>query len=167
MSSPHSSQIAVLVDLLRRRSDCSLHPPRGLPELAATHSLPPDLREFYTLCGGASLHEDADHPCELRAPENFKQANAVLLSELTAQDQHARLPADHFSWGWYTLAEFGTPSELIAINCASPQEGACYTCDWVTYPNPTQVAAPSFTALLQRLVTDEGRTFWEELFDQP
>ncbi|WP_022803290.1 SMI1/KNR4 family protein [Deinococcus ficus] len=167
MSSPHSSQIAVLVDLLQRRSDCVLHPSRGLPELTEGHSLPPDLREFYTLCGGASLHEDADHSCELRAPENFKQANAVILSELTAQDQHAHLPPDHCSWGWYILAEFGTPSELIAINCSSPQEGICYRCGWVTYPNPRQVAAPSFTALLQRLVADEGRTFWEELFDQP
>lgn len=167
MSSPDPSQIAVLLNVLRERPGCVLHPPQGLPKLAEGHALPHDLREFYLLCGGASLHEDADHPCELRAPGHFTQATPGVLSELSPEELEAYLPASHFSWGWYTLADFGPPSERIAINCTSPQEGTCYRCDWATYPDPRQVAAPSFTALLHSLVADEGRTFWEDLFGQP
>lgn len=166
MSSLEPTSIRALLDTLRQRTDCVLHPPQGLPLLLEGQTLPEDLREFYTCCGGASLHENADYPCQLLPPSDFKQANFSILSELPIEEVQVHLPADHFSWSWYRLAAFDTPSELIAVSCQPPQLGTCYKCNWVTYPDAANVAASSFTSLLQRLVNDAGGTFWEDLFER-
>lgn len=162
---PNDLPLAELVRTLRGRKDCELLPPDGVPVPPPGMALPADLDEFYMVCGGGLFFQDSDFPFEILSPSKFAPANLAVLRELDMQDIRKALPDDHFSWGWFTIANFGTPSEIAAI-CLAPRDfGRCFACDWVRYPNATKHLASDFSAFLKRLLEDEGRSFWEDVFE--
>lgn len=158
--------ILELIEAIRSDPSCDLLPSSGLPVFDSQYELPDDLKAFYLACGGAWLHGKSDHPTQILQPSRFLLANYVCLKELSEQDIKESLPENHFSWGWYTVAEFGGSDEIAAI-CLWPgfDFGHCYDCFWESYPNRERLMTNSFTIFLEKLLVSQGRVHHLELFD--
>jgi hypothetical protein len=130
----------------------------GLPSVKPDHVLPEDLKEFYSLCGGAELFEKSAYRLAIVPPAQFVLANPVILIGLTEQ-QMASFAID-ISWSWYIIGQ-GDNSHYITIDLDPQRLGRCYDSFWEIHPENSVVIAYSFTELLERMLANRGRPwFW-------
>jgi antitoxin YokJ len=135
-----------LIDLLRRRADCVVEKPIGMPTLAPGHNLPDDVASFYAACGGLELQS---LPLRIVSPARFLPINEVVLAEQFAGDASA---------GWYLAAESDTSgtAERVSIDLRSGYAGRCYDSFWDRHGirGSMPIIALSFTAFLARVASD-------------
>src|SRR5438477_13034843 len=119
--------MASIIDRIRAKNDCKVLPPSGLPTISDTHTLPDDLRDFYTICGGVTLFESSYYPTVIVPPHSVVLVNPVLFSGVD-KDQLLET-RDHISWSWYIIAE-GDHLQYITIDLSSKRLGHCYDSFW-------------------------------------
>lgn len=152
--------IEQLLTTFRAKWDCEVLPPSGLPAVGPNHELPVDLREFYTLCGGMRLWQDATFPLQIVSSEDCVLANPVIIVGVT--EQMLAETKGHPSWSWYVIAE-GPNGQYVTIDMAPERLGLCYNSAWDVHPGNSTVVASSFTDFLARLLESGGEQwYWDD-----
>jgi hypothetical protein len=149
------SGIHPILDEIRRTPDCEIIPPRGLPSLPGGLALPPDLREFYEVTGGAVLFSNRVCAGRVRivGPDEIHRIDLAITG-----DEFATGP---FEW-WFAIADF-MDGDYVAIDLNPEHSGLCYDAFHETFAMPgyVSVIASSFSDLLRRLLDHkEDSTFW-------
>ncbi len=141
------STVSRLVTRIRATATCAAAPPAGAPTLRLSDVLPPDLAEFYALCGGASLFVDSTWPMRVVSAQELVRANPVVVGVDSPDDI-----SDH----WYIVARGGL--ELVTIDCSPERLGRCHDSFWDRHgvAGSCAVVALSFTELLERLLDSRG-----------
>jgi hypothetical protein len=169
--------ICALVASIRATPDCTVHPPTGLPILAAkyalpadlrdffrydlgvdpaAHVLPDDLRQFYEVCGGVTMFEHADFSFSIVPSDQVVAANPILMP-LRDAAQWLTSKGD-VSWSWYLIATDGSID--ITIDLDRDRLGRCYDSFWEVHPGNSETIALSFTELLARLFAAQGKELY-------
>ncbi len=127
---------------------CRVHAPRGEPRLEPEHTLPPDVRRFYQLCGGVDFFPDRDYPVYILPPDEVVPANPVLVGRRITGDR---------SDSWYLLAHDGN-GDYLTLDCGPERTGWCYDSLHETHAlvGQTPVIARSLTELLSRCYANRG-----------
>jgi antitoxin YokJ len=144
--------VATLVERAAGSDRCDVHPSAGLPAVASGLRFPPDLEEFYGLCGGVDLYLDSDYGISLVGPGDFQPSNVVIVGE--------QFP-DDISSSWYTVAR--TPDrEYLSIDLSPSRNGRCYDSFHEVHGivGSSAVVARTFTELFERLLAAEGRHWY-------
>jgi hypothetical protein len=129
-------------------------PPSGAVTLPAGLTLPPDLSEFYTLCGGVQfLDPTADNYPDYRILPPDKVVN---IGTATCLEPSAELPLS----AWYTVGEDDNGDHVV-VDLHTTSGGRCYDVFHETFAMPeyANVVADSFLELLQR-VYRRGKAYW-------
>jgi hypothetical protein len=110
--------LSELIEQIRMTPDCSVSDPAGLPLISEGHVLPDDLREFYELCGGLSLFENAeDYRIAIVLPEQVVLANPLIVGDVSGYDD--------ISLSWYIIAQDDN-NEYLTIDLSKERLGRCY-----------------------------------------
>ena len=141
------------IELVKKMSDCDVYPPNGYPVLVHDkHHLPDDLKEFYTLCGGLGLFLESDNPIYMVSPQEFVQANPVIVGELCPDD---------ISSEWYIIAD-DKNGQYITIDLSSERLGRCYDSFWDRHGlvGDCPIIARTFSELLLNIVINCGACWY-------
>lgn len=134
-------------------ADCRVSHPSGQPALRNGHALPPDVAEFYSLCGGIVLFESAPFSLTIVAPSEFEPSNLVITGTALYHD-----PSDD----WYVIAKSGS-DQLVSIDLSPERLGRCYDSFWDRHAvaGSSPVVARSLEELIVCALQSEGKTlFW-------
>jgi hypothetical protein len=143
-----------LVDVARGRPDVVVDPPNGLPAVRVGEELPPELVEFYSLCGGMTLFAGTPDEVRIHGPDTFLGANEEVIG--------CAYP-DDISHTWYMLARSGL--ERASIDCSPVRAGRCYDSFWDCHgvAGSCSIIAWSFAEFLElQLAVKEATVFWSE-----
>ena len=148
-----------LLHKIANTPDCIVHPRRGFPTLLPDHFLPPELREFYSLCGGVSLFSSSFYSMNIVSPEEFVLANPEILIGATQADLDA-LSKDITGF-WYIIGKEESILQYITIDLGKGRSGRCYDSFWDRYAMPgyMPIIALSFYDLLNNLYINHGE-YW-------
>ncbi|WP_442869035.1 SMI1/KNR4 family protein [Bacillus sp. BP-3] len=141
-----------LIAQIESLSDCRVLEPAGLPIInEKKHSLPEDVKEFYSLCGGMVLFENEEYSVYIVSPQELILANPVIISELCEDDM---------SSNWYIICN-GRQEEYVTIDLHQNRLGKCYDSffDRHGVVGESQIIATSFIDLLERLIHYKGK-YW-------
>src|SRR2546430_9638735 len=94
----------------KRRGDCVVKPPSGIPAVQQFHLLSDDVRRFYELAGGMTLFTESGYSIEIVPPQNFVLANPVIVGDAESDD---------ISISWYIVARDANGEYLTKIGRAS------------------------------------------------
>lgn len=147
--------IQELLAVISFKKDCEVLPSKGQPTIRQTLFLPEDVRTFYELCGGVALYSQADYPVTIVSPDNFSEANPVILGHSVAGD---------ITSSWYIVAADDN-GDFLSIDLAPERLGRCYDSFHEVHgvAGSCAIIALSFTDLLHRLVQKKGqRWYWLE-----
>jgi len=147
------SSIENIVEAIRRRPDCRVLPPSGVPALATGYVLPDDVCEFYRRCGGVDLFTGSDYATNVVPPEAFVKANPEIVG--------CECP-DDISDAWYIVVR-DVAGERLTIDCDPTRLGRCYDSFWDSHgvAGSCAIVALSFTELLERMLGASGRyAYW-------
>jgi hypothetical protein len=141
-----------LVERIAGTEGCTVSLPAELPTIGPPHVLPVDVREFYELCGGATLFEDSDYPLVLVPPDQVVRANPVIIGEACDEDRSA---------SWYIVAR-DLHRNYITIDCSQERLGRCYDSSFDRHgiAGSCPVVATSFTDLIDRLLSNAGQHWY-------
>lgn len=148
-----SMSIPKLVEAISDKADCDLKPVGTLPDVG-TNKLPSDLKEFYSIAGGAILFRDSTYPIEIVSPSDFVRSNPIIIGKVCEDD---------ITYDWYVVARDG--EQYVTIDLATPRNGRCYDSFWDSHgvPGSCPIVAQSFSKLLEKLLESEGNElFWLE-----
>ncbi|HEX5745172.1 MAG TPA: SMI1/KNR4 family protein [Archangium sp.] len=151
MASDHP-EIDALVEAIRKKNDCVVRPPAGLPTPRADHQVPGDLLHFYNRCGGCILWSSAPYSVEIVAPGGVARSNPEIIGEEAPDD---------ITDSWYIIGR-SSSGEAISIDLASSRLGKCYDSFWDRHgvPGSCPVIARSFTELLRHLLDARGEHWY-------
>ena len=151
----------LLLDQIRNSKDCVVLPSSGLPKINRVHSLPKDVEEFCSECGGIKFFTSSDYSIEIVTPEEMKLSNPMILPE----GWEADVPDDDISNDWYIVAKAG-PEQSISIDLNEERIGKSYDSFWDIHASPGQsgIVATSFTELLEDIFKSRGK-YWFWLAD--
>lgn len=91
---------------------------------------PEDLVEFYKLCGGISLFEGAPYAVKIVAPQEFINANPVIIGEEIINAEIEKGTYDNeISKDWFIIADLYN-SDYIVIDLNKERLGQCYKAFW-------------------------------------
>ena len=149
------SALENLLGEIRRRPDCHLELPCGLPAIPGNVMLPGDLKEFYELAGGATLGcgRVCPGPVRILGPTELVRIDQAVLGE--------HVSTGPFSW-WYALADV-VDGNYISIDLSPEHQGSCLDSFHETFAEPgyVNVVASSFSDFLQRLLNhDDDSSYW-------
>lgn len=135
---------------------CAVLPASGVPVVAEGHTLPPDLKRFYELCGGVDLFHDSEYATSIVPSQEFTAANPVIIG---GQDE------SDISSSWYIVGSSGG-TEYLTIDLSRERLGRCYDSfsDRHGVAGSCPIIATSFTDLLTRLFLNRGE-YWYWLRD--
>jgi len=150
--------IKTLISNIRLTPGCGVYTPTGLPHVRKEHTLPDDLRDFYQLCGGVTLFQDASYSVSIVPPRKMVLANPIILNMWSEEELRAD-SGDDISWSWYIIAE-GENSQYLTIDLSRERLGYCYDSFWDIHPQDSQIIAKSFTDLLVQLLANRGRHWY-------
>ena len=144
--------IQQVLDHVRGLEGCSVLPPTGSPAVVPGLELPSDLKEFYSLCGGLILFQEALFPWRIASPEEFEPANIAILGLGPQEDR---------SDDWYILASSGS-DQFISIDLSPARVGRCYDSfiDRHAIAGSCDVVATSFSEFLNRAIDCAGRSLY-------
>lgn len=136
--------------------ECIVLPPSGFPRLKSGFSLPIDLHQFYSQCGGVVFFPDSEYSMEIVKPEDFKLSNFEILGD----DYLDSIPENDISNDWYIVAQSGI-EQRVSIDLNLKRLGKCYDSFWDIHASPGEspVLAISFTDLLSRCFSAQGQ-YW-------
>jgi len=149
--------IKEIISRIERIRDCEVLPPSGKPTIKDGMLLPPDLYEFYDICGGVRLFQKSNYKTNIVTPEEFVLANPVIVGEECEED---------ISSNWYIIANDGS-GEFLTIDLGDKRTGRCYDSfyDRHAVAGESKIIASSFTDLLERIILNKGE-YWYWLNDQ-
>jgi antitoxin YokJ len=150
--------IEKLLTRIQATPDCRIDTPAGLPVMEEPYRLPDDLRNFYQLCGGLSLAENAPYSVTIVPPTRCVLANPVILGEVSELAQVEE--GEDISWSWYIIADCGN-GDYLTIDLSQERLGRCYDSFHETYGlrGDTPIIARSFTELVTSLYERRGQ-YW-------
>lgn len=152
--------IKTLIEEVKGRINCKVLPCEAVrANILAT--LPDDVKEFYSLCGGMTLFEDSPYSVRIVSPDEMKPADPVIVGEEIIRGEIEKGTYENaISKDWYIIADLGN-SDYIVIDMNENRKGRCYSALWDSYPSQedTPVIAMSFTELIERLVENNG-DYW-------
>ncbi|CAA0169998.1 SMI1/KNR4 family protein [Tenacibaculum maritimum] len=125
-------------------------------------NLPKDLFEFYSNYDGIELFKGTSYEIDIVSFADFKVTNNVLFSP---DDVIWEELEDDISQNWYLIAKAEQLSQYISIALSEEKKGECYDSFLETHANPddSPIIAKSFTELLERLYSVQGKNwFWLE-----
>jgi antitoxin YokJ len=127
---------------------CRVREPEGEPRLEPEHTLPPDVRRFYQLCGGVDFFPNRDYPLFVLPPREVVLANPIIVGQ--------RIEGDR-SGSWYLLVHDGN-GDYLTLDCGSLRTGWCYDSFHETHGlvRQTSVIARSLSELLERCYANCG-----------
>lgn len=132
-----------------------------LPE---SFTLPPDVQDFYSICGGLDMFPNEDWGWRILKPSEFLRADIVLF-EIAYQRNPKEFDGTP-SQSLFMIAVRGCGPDYISIDTDPARAGRCYDAFHdVHATESSQVLALSFTELLNKLF--EWRLngyFWENAF---
>lgn len=141
-------------------ANCRILPVADWPTISQHHALPEDLREFYSLCGGATLFESATFRTIVSTPEQVVLANPIIVGELYEDD---------ISSTWYIITSDGSDGRKMTIDLSSERLGRCYDSFWDRHAvvGSSVIIALSFTEFLHRSLAygGDGYYWWSEAFN--
>ena len=73
--------IEKIIEKIRSLPDCRVYPPLGLPKIKNQLKIPTDVIEFYEICGGVILNENAAYSVRIVPPQEVCSANYVIIGE--------------------------------------------------------------------------------------
>jgi hypothetical protein len=143
--------IEALVSVIRTTPNCSVYDPVGLPLVREGESLPDDLQQFYSLCGGMDLFRNEPYSLMIVPPSNFVLANPVIVGELAQDD---------ISSSWYLLGD-DHHGDYLTIDLNLERLGRCYDSffDCHAIVGSCPIIATSFTDFLSRFYENRGQ-YW-------
>ncbi|WP_285397700.1 SMI1/KNR4 family protein [Lysinibacillus sp. fls2-241-R2A-57] len=126
-------------------------PPEGIPKTEDNLELPADVQDFYEVCGGVKLFQNADYNINIMPPQEFVLANPVIVGEKCEND---------ITSYWYIVADDGN-GEFLTIDLEGNRKGRCYDSFYDRHGvvGDSKIIAFSFTELLDRLLQNEGQ-YW-------
>src|SRR5215472_6081966 len=111
-----ANDVSDLIERARATPGCVVYPAGETPNLPPGIELPPDLSDFYRICGGIDLFHNSDYPISIAAPRQLISSNLAVLGE-TNQGDRSDL--------WFTIAI--TPDrEYLSIDLDPARSGRCY-----------------------------------------
>lgn len=159
--------IMEIVDAARGRPDVVVDPPNGLPVVRVGEELPPELVEFYSLCGGMTLFAGTPDEVRIHGPDTFVPARRDAGSGNTFLGANEEVVGaaypDDISHTWYMLARSGL--ERASIDCSPVRAGRCYDSFWDCHgvAGSCNIIAQSFAEFLElQLAVKEPTVFWTE-----
>lgn len=141
-----------LIEKIKKTDDCIVFPPSFTPKCHhETDRLPPDLREFYSLCGGMLLFSSKEYAVKIVEPHAFALANPIIVGELCPEDRSSQ---------WYIIAN-DMNDGYITIDLARERLGRCYDSFWDRHGviGDCPIIAQSFSELLFKLFYSQGN-YW-------
>lgn len=156
--------VAEIFNAASQTKGCIVEPPSGLPILRPSFALPPDLQEFYSLCGGLDMFPDEDWGWRIVTPSEFKRADRVIL-ELAYRDHPEDFDGTP-SEGLYVIAVRGCGPDYISIDTHPLKLGRCFDSYYGDHATESsRVIALTFTELLNKLFENrQDIAFWEDAF---
>lgn len=145
------NSINAILDEAVRRGTWELSPPCGIPvfekDLAIELTLPNDVIEFYTRCGGLIANKDGVCGSWMRivSPAEFQRIDSVIMG------------GEMFATGpfqfWYAIADV-EDGNYLAIDVGKDFNGKCIDAFHETFAMPgyVNVVASSFADLLLRIL---------------
>lgn len=114
--------------------------------------LPPDLKEFWSICSGIHFFEEAEYPVHILGIDAAKRANVVIRG---VEGE------GHPSYHWFLIADLENGNHLT-IDLAPERLGRCYESFWETHSfvGQSPVVATGFSDLLKRALQNRGKYFW-------
>jgi hypothetical protein len=114
--------------------------------------MPDDLRQFYSLCGGATLFSQSHFPIEILAPSDFEPSNLTVLGEGRQDDR---------SDDWYAVARSGS-DQVISIDLNPERLGRCYDSYWDRHAvvGSSAIVAMDFSELIRLSLQAKGRELY-------
>jgi antitoxin YokJ len=158
--------IRELISVVQTLPHCKVLPPSELPSIEDNLLLPPDVKEFYEVCGGMILFENESYSVKIVSPNEVVLANPVIIDEEIIEAEKAKGDYESkISTGWYIIADLDN-SDYLVIDFNKNRLGKCYKAFWDSYPSigDTPIVANSFTELLNQLVLNKGG-YWYFLED--
>jgi hypothetical protein len=150
--------IQKLLDQIDTNPQCQIYPVRGLPQVDDKHTLPADIVEFYTLCGGVDLFTESDYSYKIVPSNDFIRANPVIMGNFWQEWE------DDISANWYIVAS-NPERQYLTIDLNLQKLGRCYDSFIGHHANPRYcpIIATSFTDLFHRLLQNSGQyPYWLE-----
>jgi hypothetical protein len=150
------SQLHELVAGLRNDTTCVFAQP--VDQVGSTSlALPDDLRQFYEICGGLVLFDDAPFVWVIVGPHEMTPTNLEVIGEQVEDD---------ITSTWFVIArQRGDSNALISIDLGADRLGWCYDSDVEVHGlvGNSAILAHSFTELLDQLVKARGQyVFFED-----
>jgi hypothetical protein len=145
--------------ILKKFSDdprIEIFPPNSsLPVLPGNLSYPPDLVEFYQLCGGAKLFSPQSDNISftLLPPSEIKQTNMVIVGSACDDD---------ISSSWYVICKTDN-NDYISIDLSIERSGRCYDSNHEVHAvaGSCPIIALSFKELILSIYASNGDDiFW-------
>ena len=140
----------------KRREDCLISPPSGLPAISSLLTLPQDLKLFLDHCGGCKFHVGTEKEIAISGPKNLLSANI----EIAGCDEHIDDP----SMAWFVIARSGLDKVVIDLS-AGARQGLCYDGFWDRYGVIGQmpIVALSFTEFVSKCLTSNSSClYWHD-----
>lgn len=143
---------------------CILELPSGMPALPDNFTLPLDVREFYSLCGGIDMFPNENWGWRILKPSEVLRADIVLF-----EIDYRRNPKEFDgtpSQSLFMIAVRGCGPDYISIDTDPARAGRCYDAFHdVHATESSQLLALSFTELLNKLFEwRQNGYFWENAF---
>lgn len=165
--------IPELIARIAGTPDCRVLPPTALPTIAPHHSIPSDVLEFYSLCGGAFLFESSAYGFHILPPESFAWIDAVFYKGI--EDQIFRCDkngtplyfAGDDEWipditaSWYAMAD-AENGNFISLDCSMERNGWCYPSfvDTHRVAGSCPVISRSFAGFLEATLREQGEYYY-------
>jgi antitoxin YokJ len=147
--------IKSIISGISASSNCKVIDATGLPTLLGRGRLPPELIDFYNLCGGIELCFGSEYSLKIVTPSQFRPANIEIFGERIEDD---------ISSSWYVVAE-GRSGEYVSVDLSADRCGRCYDSyvDRHGVAGSCPVIALSFGEFLERCWARLGsRFYWLE-----
>jgi len=153
------SMMKNLLTRIANTPDCFVHPPSGYPTISQRHTLLPEIREFYELCGGVSLYTSAIYSMNIVSPNEFVLANPEILTGATQDDLDALI--EDRTGSWYIIGN-NQNYQFITIDLAKERSGRCYDSFWESYAMKgyMPIIALSLFDLLINLYNNKGEHWY-------
>lgn len=137
-----------LIESIHSAPSCSVARSAGLPTISPGHECPPDLEQFYRVCGGVDLFSDSTYGLHISSPLELVPANPIIIGQQIADD---------ISSSWYVIGR-GDNSQFVTIDLHPARIGRCYDSFWDRHGvvGSCPVIALTFQELLERSFRNKG-----------
>lgn len=146
--------IKTLISEIDGHHDCEVYPSIGQPKIKRG-TIPEELRDFYSLCGGLHLFKTRNYSLKVVRPQDLRLSNIEIVGDLHEDD---------ISSFWYLVAK-GRNGEAISIDFSKERNGYCYDSFHEVHAvaGSCSVVAKSFSQLLHNLFNIKGESwYWLE-----